>query len=174
VDHYLHAVTKPKLLKEVEAELLAQYETQLLAKEHSGAAALLRDDKVRPARTGPGGAGETRCGRMPRCSGGDHGCWPPPPGRPALTFTLAPPPAARAAPPSQTDDLARMHRLFSRVPKGLDPIADIFREHVDGEGMKLVKEAASAAETKREKEKDAGAGRGSWKGGARGGAQQQG
>jgi cullin 1 len=49
-----------------------------------------------------------------------------------------------------------MHRLFSRVPKGLDPIADIFREHVDAEGMKLVKEAASAAETKREKEKDAG------------------
>ena len=31
----------------MEAELLTQYETQLLAKEHSGAAALLRDDKVR-------------------------------------------------------------------------------------------------------------------------------
>jgi hypothetical protein len=51
-----------------------------------------------------------------------------------------------------------MHRLFSRVPKGLDPVADVFREHVDGEGMKLVKEAASAAETKKEKEKDGGRG----------------
>lgn len=102
VDHYLHAATKPKLLKEVEAELLTTYEAQLIAKEGSGAAALLRDDK--------------------------------------------------------TDDLARMHRLFSRVPKGLDPVADVFREHVDGEGMKLVKEAASAAETKKEKEKDGGRG----------------
>lgn len=100
VDHYLHAATKPKLLKEVEAELLTQYETQLLAKEHSGAAALLRDDK--------------------------------------------------------TEDLGRMHRLFSRITKGLDPIADIFREHVEGEGMKLVKEATSAAETKKDKERDAG------------------
>jgi cullin 1 len=54
VDHYLHAATKPKLLKEVEAELLAQYEGQLLAKEHSGAAALLRDDKVRGASWGAG------------------------------------------------------------------------------------------------------------------------
>ncbi|KAI8467553.1 MAG: Cullin [Monoraphidium minutum] len=100
VDHYLHAATKPKLLKEVEAELLTQYEPQLLAKEHSGAAALLRDDK--------------------------------------------------------TEDLGRMHRLFSRIVKGLDPIADIFREHVEGEGMKLVKEATSAAETKKDKERDAG------------------
>lgn len=62
---------------QVEHELLSQYEAQLLAKEHSGAVALLRDDK--------------------------------------------------------TEDLGRMHRLFSRVPKGLDPIADIFKEHVDGE-----------------------------------------
>lgn len=100
VDHYLHAATRPKLLREVEAELLAQYEAQLLAKEGSGAAALLRDDK--------------------------------------------------------TDDLARMHRLFSRIPKGLDPVADAFKEHVEAEGAKLVKEAASAAEARREKDRDAG------------------
>jgi hypothetical protein len=63
-----------------------------------------------------------------------------------------------------------MHRLFSRIPRGLDPIADIFKEHVDGEGMKLVKEAASAAETKREKEKDAGGwGCLGWRGWALGG-----
>jgi cullin 1 len=47
VDNYLHASTKPKLLREVENELLAKYEQDLLQKEHSGCAALLRDDKVR-------------------------------------------------------------------------------------------------------------------------------
>jgi cullin 1 len=46
VGHYLHPTTKPKLLKEVETELLATYEQQLLTKEASGCAALLRDDKV--------------------------------------------------------------------------------------------------------------------------------
>lgn len=48
VDNYLHSSTKPKLLKEVENELLTKYETVLLQKEHSGCASLLRDDKVRP------------------------------------------------------------------------------------------------------------------------------
>ncbi|WIA23650.1 hypothetical protein OEZ85_000353 [Tetradesmus obliquus] len=98
VDNYLHASTKPKLLREVESELLAKYEQDLLQKEHSGCAALLRDDK--------------------------------------------------------TEDLARMYRLFSRITRGLDPIADCFKEHVESEGMKLVKEVAEAVEAK--KEKDAG------------------
>lgn len=56
--------------------------------------------------------------------------------------------------PVQTEDLARMYRLFSRISKGLDPIADCFKEHVESEGMKLVKQVAEAAEAK--KEKDAG------------------
>lgn len=42
----------------------------------------------------------------------------------------------------------------SRISKGLDPISDCFREHVESEGMKLVKQVAEAAEAK--KEKDAG------------------
>eukprot|EP00879_Flechtneria_rotunda_P010711 GHRR01011193.1.p1 GENE.GHRR01011193.1~~GHRR01011193.1.p1 ORF type:complete len:707 (+),score=276.31 GHRR01011193.1:915-3035(+) len=96
VDNYLHPSTKLKLLKEVENEVLTKYENDLLQKEHSGCAALLRDDK--------------------------------------------------------TDDLARMYRLFSRIPKGLDPIADCFKEHVEGEGMKLVKEVAEAVEAKKEKD----------------------
>lgn len=50
VVHYLHASTKVKLLRAVETELLAKYETRLLEKEHSGAAALLRDDKARRPR----------------------------------------------------------------------------------------------------------------------------
>ena len=47
-----------KLLREVETEVLSSYETRLLQKEHSGCAALLRDDKVGVCvwgggRTGP-------------------------------------------------------------------------------------------------------------------------
>ncbi|PNW70797.1 hypothetical protein CHLRE_17g734400v5 [Chlamydomonas reinhardtii] len=100
VDNYLHATTRNKLLKEVETELLSNYETRLLTKEHSGCAALLRDDK--------------------------------------------------------TEDLARMYRLFQRIPKGLDPVADIFKEHVDSEGMKLVKEVTEAVELAKEKQAKTG------------------
>lgn len=46
VEGYLHIDSKPKLLAEVEKEVLAKYEAQLLEKENSGCAALLRDDKV--------------------------------------------------------------------------------------------------------------------------------
>ena len=64
VGNYLHPSTKPKLLKEVETEVLTKYEEQLLAKEHSGCAALLRDDKVRGwgggARWAVQGAGQYR------------------------------------------------------------------------------------------------------------------
>jgi len=45
VDGYLHIDSKPKLLEQVEREVLGNYETQLLEKENSGCAALLRDDK---------------------------------------------------------------------------------------------------------------------------------
>eukprot|EP00191_Tetraselmis_sp_GSL018_P009710 CAMPEP_0177609228 /NCGR_PEP_ID=MMETSP0419_2-20121207/18950_1 /TAXON_ID=582737 /ORGANISM="Tetraselmis sp., Strain GSL018" /LENGTH=732 /DNA_ID=CAMNT_0019104085 /DNA_START=252 /DNA_END=2450 /DNA_ORIENTATION=+ len=96
VEHYLHVSTKDKLLKEVQTELLAKYETELLEKEHSGCAALLRDDK--------------------------------------------------------TEDLARMYRLFNRIPKGLDPVAATFKKHVEAEGMALVKEVTEAAQMRKEKD----------------------
>lgn len=54
----------------------------------------------------------------------------------------------------QKEDLARMYRLFQRIPKGLDPVADIFKKHVEVEGMKIVKEVTEAIESR--KEKDAG------------------
>ena len=54
----------------------------------------------------------------------------------------------------QKDDLARMYRLFQRIPKGLDPVAELFRKHVESEGMQRVKEATETAAAK--KEKDAG------------------
>lgn len=47
-----------------------------------------------------------------------------------------------------------MYRLFQRIPKGLEPVAESFRKHVESEGMKLVKEATEAATAK--KDKDAG------------------
>jgi cullin 1 len=94
VGHYLHASSESKLLKEVEKEVLAAYETQLLEKELSGCAVLLRDDK--------------------------------------------------------TEDLARMFRLFKRIPAGLPPVADIFKKHVEKEGVTLVKQAEDAAGAKKD------------------------
>jgi cullin 1 len=91
-------------LKEVEREVLATYETRLLEKEHSGCAALLRDDK--------------------------------------------------------TEDLARVFRLFKRVPSGLPPVADIFKKHIEREGLALVKRADETAASKKEAKagkKDGGA-----------------
>ena len=46
LNNYLHAESREGLLKQVETECLANYETQLLEKENSGVAALLRDKKV--------------------------------------------------------------------------------------------------------------------------------
>lgn len=41
-----------------------------------------------------------------------------------------------------------MFRLFSRIPKGLEPVADAFKRHVEADGMALVKEATEAAAAK--------------------------
>ncbi|KAH9328425.1 hypothetical protein KI387_000533, partial [Taxus chinensis] len=98
VAHYLHSSSEQKLLEKVQNELLSQYESQLLEKEHSGCHALLRDDKV--------------------------------------------------------DDLSRMYRLFHRIPKGLEPVAQIFKQHVTGEGTSLVKHAEDAATNKKAEKKD--------------------
>ncbi|GLJ46218.1 hypothetical protein SUGI_0973740 [Cryptomeria japonica] len=98
VAHYLHSSSEQKLLEKVQTELLSQYESQLLEKEHSGCHALLRDDKV--------------------------------------------------------DDLSRMYRLFYRIPKGLEPVAQIFKQHVTGEGTSLVKHAEDAATNKKAEKKD--------------------
>jgi cullin 1 len=103
VGHYLHASSEGKLLKEVEKEVLAAYETQLLEKEHSGCAVLLRDDK--------------------------------------------------------TEDLGRMFRLFKRIPSGLPPVAEIFKKHVEKEGVTLVKQAEDTATQKKEAKAAAGGGK---------------
>ncbi|KAL4572102.1 hypothetical protein LXL04_018871 [Taraxacum kok-saghyz] len=94
VAHYLHSSSEPKLLENVQNELLVVYSSQLLEKEHSGCRTLLRDDKV--------------------------------------------------------DDLSRMFRLFSKITKGLDPVANMFKQHVTAEGMALVQQAEDAASNKAE------------------------
>ncbi|CAH1441524.1 unnamed protein product [Lactuca virosa] len=45
----------------------------------------------------------------------------------------------------KVDDLSRMYRLFSEIPKGLDPVANMFKQHVTAEGMTLVQQAEEAA-----------------------------
>ncbi|XP_071719035.1 cullin-1-like [Rutidosis leptorrhynchoides] len=94
VINYLHSSSDPKLIENVQNELLVAYSSQLLEKEHSGCRTLLRDDKV--------------------------------------------------------DDLTRMYRLFSKIPKGLDPVSNMFKQHVTAEGMTLVQQAEDAASSKTE------------------------
>jgi hypothetical protein len=55
VNSYLHIDTKPKLLREAEAELLQVHQAALLEKEGSGCVALLRDDKMGECVCGGGG-----------------------------------------------------------------------------------------------------------------------
>lgn len=96
VSRYLHVGTKSKLLLQAETMLLQEHQSQLMEKEHSGCAALLKDGKK--------------------------------------------------------EDIARMYRLFGRIRRGLEPMAEIFRKHVEEEGLKLVREAGEAAEARKERE----------------------
>ncbi|CAM8989792.1 hypothetical protein QQ045_008861 [Rhodiola kirilowii] len=52
------------------------------------------------------------------------------------------------------EDLSRMYRLFSRINRGLDPVSNIFKQHVTGEGTALVKQAEDAASTKKAEKRD--------------------
>ena len=60
----------------------------------------------------------------------------------------------------KTEDLARAFRLFKRVPGGLPPVADIFKKHVEKEGVSLVKQAEDAAVQKKEAKAAAGGDKG--------------
>lgn len=52
-----------------------------------------------------------------------------------------------------TEDIARIFRLFSRVPSGLVPVAEIFKRHIESEGIALVKQAEAAATQRKEQGK---------------------
>lgn len=45
----------------------------------------------------------------------------------------------------KVDDLSRMYRLYHKITKGLDPIANIFKQHITNEGMVLIQQAEDAA-----------------------------
>ncbi|XP_051128576.1 cullin-1 [Andrographis paniculata] len=55
----------------------------------------------------------------------------------------------------KVEDLSRMYRLFSKIPRGLEPVANIFKQHVTSEGTVLVKQAEDAASNKKAEKKDA-------------------
>ncbi|KAJ4969465.1 hypothetical protein NE237_016166 [Protea cynaroides] len=52
----------------------------------------------------------------------------------------------------KVEDLSRMYGLFSSV--GLDPVSNIFKQHVTAEGTALVKQAEDAANNKKAEKKD--------------------
>ncbi|XP_073268046.1 cullin-1 isoform X2 [Populus alba] len=54
----------------------------------------------------------------------------------------------------KVEDLSRMFRLFSKIPRGLDPVSGIFKQHVTAEGTALVKQAEDAASSKKADKKD--------------------
>lgn len=54
----------------------------------------------------------------------------------------------------KVEDLSRMYRLFHRIPHGLDPVSQIFKQHVTAEGTTLVKQAEDAASNKKVEKKD--------------------
>ncbi|XP_074556251.1 cullin-1-like [Curcuma longa] len=54
----------------------------------------------------------------------------------------------------KVDDLSRMYRLFCRIQRGLDPVSQIFKQHVTIEGTALVKQAEDAASNKKAEKRD--------------------
>ncbi|XP_022770978.1 cullin-1-like isoform X2 [Durio zibethinus] len=45
----------------------------------------------------------------------------------------------------KVEDLSRMYRLYCKIPRGLDPVANMFKQHVTAEGKALVQQAEDAA-----------------------------
>ncbi|KAJ6962609.1 cullin-1-like isoform X1 [Populus alba x Populus x berolinensis] len=43
------------------------------------------------------------------------------------------------------DDLSRMFRLYHKVPHGLEPVSNVFKQHITAEGTALVQQAEDAA-----------------------------
>ncbi|KAL0419996.1 UNVERIFIED_CONTAM: Cullin-1 [Sesamum radiatum] len=48
----------------------------------------------------------------------------------------------------KVEDLSRMYRLFQRIPKGLEHVANTFRQHVSAEGVVVIQQAEDAASHK--------------------------
>ncbi|KAF9604479.1 hypothetical protein IFM89_006801 [Coptis chinensis] len=54
----------------------------------------------------------------------------------------------------KVEDLSRMYRLFSKIPRGLDPVSGMFKQHVTADGTALVKQAEDAASNKKAEKRD--------------------
>ncbi|KAH0640165.1 hypothetical protein KY285_036751 [Solanum tuberosum] len=50
----------------------------------------------------------------------------------------------------KVEDLSRMYRLFHRIPKGLEPVSNMFKQHVVAEGMVLVQQTEDTTNSKAE------------------------
>ncbi|KAL3827853.1 hypothetical protein ACJIZ3_016655 [Penstemon smallii] len=48
----------------------------------------------------------------------------------------------------KVDDISRMYRLFHKISKGLEPVANMFKQHVSSEGMVLVQQVEDAVANK--------------------------
>ncbi|PHU13416.1 Cullin-1 [Capsicum chinense] len=48
----------------------------------------------------------------------------------------------------KVEDLTRMYSLFHKIPKGIELVAEIFKQHIAAEGMVVVQQAADAAQNK--------------------------
>ncbi|KAB2096889.1 hypothetical protein ES319_A01G134400v1 [Gossypium barbadense] len=44
----------------------------------------------------------------------------------------------------KVEDLSRMYRLYCKIPRGLEPVANVFKQHVTAEGTALVQQAKDA------------------------------
>ncbi|XP_077240736.1 cullin-1-like [Tasmannia lanceolata] len=54
----------------------------------------------------------------------------------------------------KVEDLSRMYKLCRKIPRGLHPVSQIFKQHVTAEGTTLVKQAEDAASNKKAEKKD--------------------
>eukprot|EP00262_Sarcandra_glabra_P016333 TRINITY_DN5291_c0_g1_i4.p1 TRINITY_DN5291_c0_g1~~TRINITY_DN5291_c0_g1_i4.p1 ORF type:complete len:771 (+),score=152.72 TRINITY_DN5291_c0_g1_i4:157-2469(+) len=126
VSHYLHSSSEQKLLKRVQYELLSVYASQLLEKEHSNSEQKLLEEVQY----------ELLSVYASQLLEKEHsGCH-------ALLRD------------DKVEDLSRMYRLFCKIPRGLDPVSQIFKQHVTAEGTALVKQAEDAASNKKAEKKD--------------------
>ncbi|XP_027188477.1 cullin-1 isoform X2 [Cicer arietinum] len=45
----------------------------------------------------------------------------------------------------KVEDLSRMYRLYHKIPKGLEPVANVFKQHITDEGTALVQQSEEGA-----------------------------
>ena len=129
VKHYLNPSTAPKLLRNVEIELLKEYEMVLLNKEGSGCRALLKGDRKEDLKrmcelfSRPGVC--SRCRSLP----------------PSFSLSL-----------SFSICLSLSHTHSKQIPDGLVPMAKIVKQHIEEMGMTIVSQREATIKDSKTKE----------------------